>query len=121
MQNLFPQRAINALVASAGTGDIKFVKFYIKEGIDIDGLADGFGDLSYDFDVTALMAAAYGGQLEIVKYLVNKGADINIRSGSVSAKDMAIKSLSDWETGRISSGKSEQKIENLRKIIKILT
>ncbi len=62
-----------------------------------------------------------GCQLKVVNYLVNKGAGVNIKSGLVSTKDMAIKSLNDWETGRISGVRKEERIENLGKIIEFLT
>ncbi|MBT5530912.1 MAG: ankyrin repeat domain-containing protein, partial [Cytophagia bacterium] len=75
LENLFPQRAIDGMVAAAGYGDIDVVKGFINDGVDINGLADGFGNRSYDHSLTALMSAAGTGELEVVKYLIDKGAD----------------------------------------------
>jgi hypothetical protein len=123
LENLFPQRAIDGMVAAAGYGDIDVVKGFINDGVDINGLADGFGNRSYDHSLTALMSAAGTGELEVVKYLIDKGADVNICPDIFTAIDLAIMSLYTWEIGKIVENKSgkENRIKNFKKIIEYLT
>ncbi len=111
------------MVAAAGHGQIDVVKEFINDGVDINGLADGFGNKSYDHCLTALMSAAGAGELEVVKYLINKGADVNICPDTLTAIDIAIISLYSWEIGKFVENKygKDNRIKNLKNIIEFLT
>lgn len=58
------------LIDAASTGNLKKVKYLIKNGADIHFHND-----------EAFRMACYDGHFEVVKYLTSKGADVNVKDG----------------------------------------
>ena len=103
------------MVECATYGEFDLVKEYLNDGADVDGVSN-----LHKHGVTALMAASSSGQYEIVKYLIGYGADIDFTPVNLSAIDLAIISLYQYENGIVVSTRQEEQIPNLKKIIDLL-
>ena len=93
---------VDIFIDSAAKGDIKSIKFYLRNGVDVNSqnkegrtalmaasvenkkevinlLIDKGADINKrdHFHHTSLKDAVYGGHIEIARLLINKGADIN--------------------------------------------
>ena len=93
-----------AMSNALGSGDIKVVQKFLKDGVDVNNtyfawsglqiaanhnqmkmvkfLIDHGADVNYTHPVTrmtALSMAAFNGNEELVKYLISKGADVNAK------------------------------------------
>jgi len=114
LTSLFPQRAVNGLVASASAGDLGVVKSFINSGTAVDGVGE--------VGTTALIAAAGAGNIGVVKYLVQQGANIHHKTGDFTAIDYAILFLHKRETGALTAvfESQEEIIQNLKEIIELL-
>jgi ankyrin repeat protein len=115
LEGLFPQRAINGMCLAASYGELEVVKEFVQSSVDINGV--------HEDGCTALMLAAGAGHLEIVKYLVSQGAEINKIDGVVTALDLAIISLYNWESEKISGGRfgKDKMLERLNSVMQYLT
>jgi hypothetical protein len=68
INHIRPSAAVDFITYAAADGDVKTVKAYLDDGVDINAQSRSG---------TALHGAAVAGQLDVIQYLIDRGADVN--------------------------------------------